>query len=127
MVLILTFAAATLRQAFHGSILPDGPLGGTENIARSVLLIALSAGFLRHGIRAGLRDWRIASLVLMLVAVAKVFVVDAAGLDGLLRIASFAALGFSLIGIGWFYARYLPEDTALTPDSEIAATPIGGN
>ncbi|MBD3728307.1 MAG: DUF2339 domain-containing protein, partial [Sphingomonadales bacterium] len=27
--------------------------------------------------------------------------------EGLLRIASFMALGFSLIGIGWFYSRQL--------------------
>jgi uncharacterized membrane protein len=125
MVLILAFAAATLPQAFHGSIL-SGPLNGAENITRSVVLIAMSAGFLRHGIVAGSRDWRIASLVLMLVAVGKVFLVDAAGLDGLLRIASFAALGFSLIGVGWLYARFLPEDAVLTPDSEMAATPNRG-
>jgi uncharacterized membrane protein len=57
------------------------------------VLIALSANFLQPGIRAYLRDWRIASLVLMLIAVAKVFVVGAAGFDGLLRITSFAASG----------------------------------
>ena len=56
----------------------------------------------------------------MLAAVAKVFLSDAAGLDGLARIASFAALGFSLIGIGWLYARYLPESTDLTPASPLA-------
>ena len=53
------------------------------------------------------RSWRIGSLVLMLAAVIKVFLVDAAGLEGLLRVASFMALGFSLIGIGWVYTRQL--------------------
>ena len=43
----------------------------------------------------------------MLIAVFKVFLIDAAGLAGLLRIASFMALGFSLIGIGWVYSRQL--------------------
>lgn len=42
-----------------------------------------------------------------MLAVLKVFMVDAAGLEGLARITSFVALGFSLIGIGWFYARQL--------------------
>jgi uncharacterized membrane protein len=46
----------------------------------------------------------------MIVAVAKVFLFDASGLDGLLRIGSFVALGLSLIGIGWLYSRYLGED-----------------
>ncbi len=44
----------------------------------------------------------------MLVAVTKVFLHDAAGLDGLARIASFAALGFSPTGVRWLYNRYLP-------------------
>ena len=43
----------------------------------------------------------------MLGAVLKVFLFDAAGLEGLARIASFMALGFSLIGIGWVYSRQL--------------------
>ncbi len=57
--------------------------------------------------RSGQRSWRIGSLVLMLLAVFKVFIFDAAGLDGLARIASFLALGVCLIGIGWFYSRQL--------------------
>lgn len=127
MALILAFAAATLRQAFHGSLLEVGAVGDREDIARSVLLIVLAIGFLRHGIAAGMRDWRIASLVLMLAAVGKVFLVDIAGLGGLLRIASFVALGFSLIGVGWLYSRYLPEDTALTPRSGLDDRSSGGN
>jgi len=70
--------------------------------------------------------WGVVSLVVMLAAVGKVFLFDAAGLDGLLRIASFAALGFSLIGVGWLYSRYLPDaaltDTALTEESYSADT-----
>lgn len=107
MVVILLFAYVSLRQLFAGSLLVGSPIGPTENIGWSVLAIALAIGFLVWGIRQGLRDWRIASLLLMLVAVGKVFLFDAAGLDGLLRIASFLALGFSLIGIGWIYSRYL--------------------
>ena len=38
-------------------------------------------------------------------------------LDGLARIGSFLALGFSLIGIGWFYSRILsrPKSEGATP------------
>jgi uncharacterized membrane protein len=51
----------------------------------------------------------------MLLAVAKVFVVDTSGLEGLVRIASFVALGFSLIGIGWLYSRHLSSDAPAEP------------
>jgi uncharacterized membrane protein len=107
MVLILLFTASMLRQLFHGSLLVDLGLSEAEDIARSILAIALAIGFLLWGIRTQRRDWRIGSLVLMLAAVAKVFLWDTSGLEGLIRIASFVALGFSLIGIGWLYSRQL--------------------
>jgi len=110
MAVILLFAYTSLRQLFAGTLLVGPPVGQVENIGRSVLAIVIAIGFLLWGIRQGLRDWRIASLLLMLVAVAKVFLFDASGLEGLLRIASFLALGFSLIGIGWLYSRYLRPD-----------------
>jgi uncharacterized membrane protein len=109
MALILMLAASLLRQAFHGSMLSEPGVSQAEDIGRSLLAIVIAIGFLQWGIRRGARDWRIVSLVLMLAAVGKVFLFDAAGLDGLLRIASFAALGFSLIGVGWLYSRYLPD------------------
>ena len=106
-VVIVLLAYASLRQLFHGTILTAPGVTSVENILRSVLAVAQAIGMLIWGIRKGQREWRIASLVLMLGAVGKVFLFDASGLEGLLRIASFLALGFSLIGLGWLYSRYL--------------------
>lgn len=107
MALVALFAWTTLRQSFHGSLLVEAGVASAENILRSLLLLLLAISFLLWGIRADRRDWRITSLVLMLGAVGKVFLFDASGLEGLLRIGSFVALGFSLIGIGWLYSRQL--------------------
>jgi len=107
MALALAFALSTLRQSFAGSILTGVPMGATEDLLRSLLGILVALAFLGWGWWSKQRRWRVGSLVLMLLAVAKVFLVDAAGLDGLLRVASFLALGFSLIGIGWIYSRLL--------------------
>ena len=116
MALVVVAAFTLLRQVAHDPMpLAAGTAGG-EQIARSLLALALAGGFLWVGIRRSLREWRLASLGLMLVAVAKVFLHDAAGLDGLARIASFAALGFSLIGVGWLYSRYLPAQGAASAD-----------
>ena len=112
MILILLFAASMLRQLFHGSLLVEPGLSQAEDIARSILAIALAIGVLLWGIRTEQRDWRIGSLLLMLAAVAKVFLWDTQGLEGLIRIASFVALGFSLIGIGWLYSRQLAPSKA---------------
>lgn len=109
MAVITLFGLSTIRQLAHGTRLDIGAVGDAENIAYSLAGVVLALGFLRYGIQRSERDWRLGSLLLMLVAVAKVFLVDAAGLDGLARVASFAGLGFSLIGVGWLYSRYLPE------------------
>jgi uncharacterized membrane protein len=113
MLLIALFAFSILRQLFQGSILAEPGVTAGEDISRSIIAIVLAIGFLLWGIRRGSRDWRIASLVVMIAAVAKVFLFDASGLDGLLRIGSFVALGVSLIGIGWLYSRQLGDDAKL--------------
>ena len=110
MALVLLFALSSLRQAFAGSVLVAAPMGETEDLLRSLLGILVALAFLGWGWWRQQRRWRVGSLALMLLAVAKVFLVDAAGLDGLLRVASFLALGFSLIGIGWISSRLLRTD-----------------
>ena len=121
MALVAGFAWATLRQLFHGSLLVDPGVFDAEDILRSILAIGLAVGFLLWGIRTQQRDWRIASLVLLIGAVGKVFLFDASGLEGLMRIASFVALGFSLIGIGWLYSRQLGRDAGEEGVSDVRA------
>ncbi|NRB36701.1 MAG: DUF2339 domain-containing protein [Rhodobacteraceae bacterium] len=120
MVLIAAWSFSLLRQVFAGSILTAVPIGPSESLVISLLGIVLALGFLAWGSVKRTRSWRIGSLVLMLVAVAKVFLIDAAGLDGLLRIASFMALGFSLIGIGWFYSKQLTRDRTAEMGAEMS-------
>ncbi len=112
MGLISLLAVSLLRQMFAGTTLTSQPVGQAESLLISLLGIVLALGFLWWGSSQGQRSWRIGSLLLMLAAVIKVFLIDAAALDGLLRIASFMALGFSLIGIGWVYSRQLSLRTA---------------
>lgn len=123
MVVVALFAYTTLRQAFAGSVAASTPIGAGESIGWSIVTIALAVGYLLWGILRQQRDWRIASLLLMLVAVGKVFLVDASGLEGLARIVSFLALGFSLIGIGWLYSRFLRSDAGHAQTAPADAAP----
>lgn len=116
MALATLAAIALLRQAYAGALPAAVPLGETEDLLRSLAGIVLALGFLLLGSRLEQRSWRIGSLVLMLAAVVKVFAIDAAELGGLLRIASFAALGASLIALGWFYTRQLSARPAPASD-----------
>jgi uncharacterized membrane protein len=45
-------------------------------------------------------------MVLVCIVVAKVFLIDMAGLQGLLRVVSFLGLGAALLGLGYAYRRF---------------------
>jgi len=68
--------------------------------------------FMVYAVIAEIKSYRIAALVILTITVFKVFIYDASALTGLLRVFSFLGLGLSLIGIGYFYSRFvvkLPE------------------
>jgi len=116
---LLTVAAAlvTIRQATHGDML-TGPVGTLENGGYSAALLGVALFWLWRGIAAGVHDLRIAGLALLTLVTFKVFLVDAAALDGILRILSFLALGMVLIGISWAYSRFLARPAAPASDAE---------
>jgi uncharacterized membrane protein len=78
-----------------------------ETYSYSIAWLAIGVGLLALGSRFDARSLRIASAVLVILTVAKVFVFDMANLEGVLRALSFIGLGFVLIGIGLFYQKIL--------------------
>jgi uncharacterized membrane protein len=105
---------AAVRQATHGSFL-TGPIGTLENTGYSAVLLGLALFWLWRGISAGERDLRLYGLALLTLVTFKVFLIDAAALEGVLRILSFLALGVALIGIGWAYNRFLGRGVGELP------------
>jgi uncharacterized membrane protein len=105
-LLTLLAALAAVRQAAHGDLLA-GPIGTAENGGYSAAMLALALYWLWRGIATGARDLRVFGLALLTGVTFKVFLIDAAALDGLLRILSFLGLGLALIGIGWAYGRFV--------------------
>ncbi|QIG81580.1 DUF2339 domain-containing protein [Stakelama tenebrarum] len=105
---IATIAAllGAVRQASHGAIL-TGPVTTAENGGYSAVLLLLALFWLWRGIRGETRDLRVFGLGLLTIVTFKVFLIDAAALDGVLRILSFLGLGLGLIAIGWAYGRFL--------------------
>jgi hypothetical protein len=116
---LLTVVAAlvAVRQATHGNLL-TGPVGTLENGGYSAVLLGVALFWLWRGITAGVHDLRLAGLALLTLVTFKVFLIDAAALDGVLRILSFLALGVVLIGIRWAYSRFLARPAAPASKAE---------
>lgn len=109
----LLFVTVTLetRHAFHPLDMSEGGIAGEEVYAYSIVWLLLAIGVLFWGTLAKSRELRIASLVLMILTVCKVFLYDASELTGLYRVLSFLGLGVSLIGLGYFYNRFVFQQT----------------
>jgi len=96
-----------VRQGFHGTILSTPGVTASESYAYSLAALLLSIALLAAGMRIPDKAVRLAGLVLLSATAAKVFLVDASKLEGVLRILSFLGLGIALIGIGKLYTAVL--------------------
>lgn len=109
---VLGFAWATLsvRRFWQGQNIADwkGFLQG-ETYTYSVVWLLIGVLLLVLGSKFDAKSLRLASAGLVLVAVAKVFLIDMSNLEGILRALSFIGLGGVLIGIGLFYQRILVD------------------
>jgi uncharacterized membrane protein len=114
LLLIFAFANLELRHLFHGADLASidqrGDLrhastGDAEVYAYSALWLILSILCLALGLWRGSVTARLASAILMLMTILKVFLYDLAGLTGVLRALSFIGLGLVLIAIGLVYQK----------------------
>jgi uncharacterized membrane protein len=112
LLLGFVFVTLELRQWFQGSRLDGGDIGSAENYAYSVGWILYGVALLVAGIVRGGATLRWASLVVVVVAMGKVFLLDAAVLTGLYRVASFFGLGVSLMVIGYVYQRVVFRSAA---------------
>ena len=125
-LLLSLFALALLRlirAGPHGRDTPD--VAGVAAGATAALLLAAAGydlvphdlasgawlvaavGLLLAGVRLPDKALRLAGLLLLTATIVRVFLMDAADLEGILRILSFLALGAALIWIGRFYPKVL--------------------
>lgn len=123
--LLFAFAWISLnvRQLFQGAVLNTPSASNSEVYYYSVAWLVLGIGLLVAGAARKDRVMRIASLAVMVLTVGKAFLYDASELTGLLRVASFLGLGLSLLGLSWFYTRYVfVREDAQEATSQVGAT-----
>ncbi|MGQ3290716.1 MAG: DUF2339 domain-containing protein [Shinella sp.] len=120
----LVFAWVTLcvRRYWHGEGIADwkGFLQ-PETYTYSVIWLLLGVLLLVVGSKVDSKSIRLASAGLVLIAVIKVFLIDMANLEGILRALSFIGLGAVLIGIGLFYQKILSGKSGTDEKAELNA------
>ena len=103
--MLVTFS---VRQLFHGgNISYHAATTASELYTYSLIWLLMGIGFLTAGIKYQIKSARMISLAFMLLTIGKVFLIDAAALDGLFRVFSFFGLGISLIGLSYFYTKFV--------------------
>jgi uncharacterized membrane protein len=110
LALVLIFAYATLetRHAFQGAdIYWWNRTSSPEMWAYSLVWLVLGILCLAYGVVRGSFEARIASGLLVLLAILKAFLYDLSVLTGIWRPLSFLCLGAVLIGIGLVYQRFV--------------------
>lgn len=125
---VLGFAWVTLsvRRVWQGEFIAYWKgFEQAETYSYSVAWLAIGVGLLALGSRFDARSLRIASAVVVIVTVAKVFLIDMANLEGVLRALSFIGLGFVLIGIGLFYQKILGRKTEGSMAAQEDEAPTG--
>jgi len=126
--LLFAYLNLELRRLFQAS--PDiGELSRTgdgEFYAYSALWLTLGLLALAYGVVARSKPARLASAALVALTVLKVFLLDLAGLEGVLRALSFLGLGGALIGIGLVYQKLIFGRPTDPDDAPNPAAPGAG-
>ena len=115
--LALIYLGLEVRTLFHGEFLTRGVTSDAEQYTYSAVWLIFGVLLLVAGFLLRSQPARLASAAVVALTIAKVFLVDMAGLTGIFRALSFIGLGAVLVGIGWLYQRML------FPTSGTAAVP----
>lgn len=109
------YAVMEIRRFWRGDDLSVPGTSQPELYTYTVALLLLGAALLWQGIRRGSQGLRRAAMAVIALTSAKVFLIDASGLTGLMRVFAFLALGLSLAGLAalnrWAAARSGPDRT----------------
>lgn len=106
-VLMMAYLTLEVRTIFQGPVLTGGIVSDAEDYTYSAVWLAFGVVLLLGGIALKSQPARLASAAIVVLTIAKVFLHDLAGVQGIYRAFSFICLGLVLIGIGWLYQRLL--------------------
>jgi uncharacterized membrane protein len=119
-VLALTYLSFQVARFYQGPHLSAGRISGAEGYTYSAVWLAFGVVLLVVGMGLRSAPVRLCAVAVVLITVAKVFLLDMAGLGGVWRSLSFIGLGLVLVGIWFLYRRLLfakPPEAQTTPQT----------
>lgn len=106
-ILVLAWLSLEVRHFFDPGFERGGIFAeGIELYTYSIVWLLFGVALLALGFWRDVEALRHAGMALVCLVVAKVFLIDMAGLKGLLRVFSFLGLGAALLGLGYAYRRF---------------------
>ncbi len=106
-ILAFAYVSFEVRHLFDPGFVRRGfGASGLELYVYSAVWLLFGVALLALGFLRNTATLRHAGMALVCVVVAKVFLIDMAGLQGLLRVFSFLGLGAALVGLGYAYRRF---------------------
>ena len=108
---LLLFVSMEIRHLWQGQLSLELATGSGELYTYSAVWLAMAVAAVVAGIVWRSRHLNSGGQLLLALVIAKIFVVDMAGLEGLLRVASFMGLGLSLLGLAYLRSRLVKGET----------------
>lgn len=121
-VMMLAYLTLEVRTLFQGEVLWRPLMSDAEDYTYSAVWLAFGVVLLIAGILLKSQPARLASAAVVMLTIAKVFLHDLAGVQGIFRALSFIGLGLVLMSIGWLYQRLLFPSRPRPASPSAAAT-----
>jgi len=121
--LALAYLSLQVRRFFHGPVLTIGPTTDAEQYTYSATWLVFGVVLLAVGVTLKSQAVRLASAVVVVLTVFKVFFVDMRDLTGIWQSISLIGLGVVLMGIGVVYQRILFPRRPRPPEPAAAPAP----
>ena len=124
LVLQFLYMIMEIRHLFKGEEIHLGQTTSEGELwTYSVALIVVGVALLLYGLMRNNRPARLLSAAYIFAAVLKVFLIDLANLEGIMRALSFIGLGLALLGIGLVYQRLLLRRPPPSPVPDASISP----
>ena len=104
-VALFVFVSLEIRHLWHGALSQYLGTSSGEIYTYSAAWLVMAVCTMLAATALGSRKGYRAGMALLLFVIAKIFLYDMSGLEGLLRVGSFFGLGLALLGLAWLYQR----------------------